>query len=70
MKEKVKVTTNQGKVINVYKSEATMLERLGKLVKEHKAAVQTKEEKKQPETKKVSGPMTKDKNLKNVKSGN
>ena len=68
MKEKVKVTTNQGKVISVYKFEADMLEKLGKL-KERKEPIQTKEEKKQPETKKASGPMTKEKNLKNVKSG-
>ena len=43
-----------------------------KKAKERKAAIQTKEEKNKPETKeeKTSGPMTKEKNLKNVKSGN
>ena len=61
-----------GKKQKVFKGEIPMLEKIGKLIKERKEPVQTKEEKNKPETKeeKTSGPMTKEKNLKNVKSGN
>jgi len=74
MKEKIKVTTKEGKVILVYREEATMLERLGKLIKERKTGTQTKELKTEPETKETDEepkkPMSTGRNLKNTKSGN
>jgi len=73
MRELVKVVTKDGKAKMVYKEEADMLERLGKLaekVKERKTKTQTKEQK-QPESNEdpEKQPMSKERNLKNVKSG-
>lgn len=74
MKEKIKVKTKAGKTILIYKDEATMLEKLGKLagsVKERKTKNQTKELKAEPETKDTiedpeKKPMSKERNLKNL----
>jgi len=80
IKVKVKVKTKEGKYVEVYKEEVPMLEKLGKLFKEHKAKpqtkekktpVQTKEKKEEPKEDPVNKkpPLSTARNLKNVKSG-
>ena len=69
--ELVEVTLKDGKKIKVLAGEVEGLKKLGK-VKELKAKTQTKEKKEPVETKeeeKPKGPMSKERNLKNVKSG-
>jgi len=76
IKVKVKVKTKEGKYVEVYKEEVPMLEKLGKLFKEHKAKPQTKEKKTPVQTKEKKEedpvkkpPMSTARNLKNVNSG-